>query len=111
MIMLSRYMQFSKQKLLLFIFIYFGYFIELIYSITRAHQLDVNILPPIASKKDKTLWIGGKNRVFFFFFSLNDPSMDEYIVVVVFSSFAKECFLKQANGQVAKLLFLQLSKL
>lgn len=59
MTMLSKYMQFSKQNLLLFIFIYFGYFIELIYSITRAHQLQIDILPPITSKKDKTLWIGG----------------------------------------------------
>lgn len=64
MTMLSKYMQFSKQNLLLFIFIYFGYFIELIYSITRAHQLQIDILPPITSKKDKTLWIGGMNRVF-----------------------------------------------
>jgi len=37
-----------------------GYLLVFIHSITVAHQLPIDILPPISSKKDKTLWIGGK---------------------------------------------------
>ena len=57
--MLSQYLPFTNRSLLLFLCICYGYFIVLIHSITVAHQLSINILPPIPSKKDKTLWIGG----------------------------------------------------
>lgn len=35
------------------------YFLIFVQTITLAHQLPIDILPPIRSKRDKTLWIGG----------------------------------------------------
>ena len=94
--MLLEYAHLSKLSLLFIFSIFYGYFIEFIQSITVAHQLPIDILPPIFSKKDKTLWIGGKQFIIFKLF--------------VFVFFIKECFLKQANGPAVKLLFPQLLK-
>jgi hypothetical protein len=58
--MLLQYLHLSNQNLLFFLCIFSGYLLVFIHSITVAHQLPIDILPPISSKKDKTLWIGGK---------------------------------------------------
>jgi energy-converting hydrogenase Eha subunit A len=58
--MLLEYAHLSNHNLLLFLCICCGYIVVLIHSITVAHQLPIDILPPIPSKKAKTLWIGGK---------------------------------------------------
>ena len=57
--MLSEYSHLSIRSLLVFLCVYYGYLIVLIHSITVAHQLPIDISPPIPSKQDKTLWIGG----------------------------------------------------
>ncbi|CAF1291203.1 unnamed protein product [Adineta steineri] len=49
----------NNHSLLLFLCICYGYLVVFIHSITVAHQLRIDIAPPISSKKDKTLWIGG----------------------------------------------------
>lgn len=51
---------FNNNYFILFLCLCHGYFIVLVNCITVAHQLPIDILPPISSKKDKTLWIGGK---------------------------------------------------
>ena len=58
--MLFQYSHLSKQNLLFFLGIFSGYFLGFIHSITLAHQLRIDIEPPILSKQNKTLWIGGK---------------------------------------------------
>jgi hypothetical protein len=62
--MLLEYAHLSNPSLLFFLCICYGYLVVFIHSITVAHQLPIDILPPISSKQDKTLWIGGK-LVFF----------------------------------------------
>ncbi|CAF2663216.1 unnamed protein product [Rotaria sp. Silwood2] len=57
--MLLDYSHINNHSLLLFLCVCHGYFVMLIHSITVAHQLPIDILPPIHSKQDKTLWIGG----------------------------------------------------
>jgi hypothetical protein len=57
--MLLEYSHISTPSLLFFLCVCYGYFVVLIHSITVAHQLQINISPPIPSKQDKTLWIGG----------------------------------------------------
>jgi hypothetical protein len=58
--MLFQYSHLNNYNFLIFICICYGYIVGIIHSITVAHQLPIDILPPISSKKDKTLWIGGK---------------------------------------------------
>jgi energy-converting hydrogenase Eha subunit A len=62
--MLLEYSHLSNHSLLLFLCICYGYLLVFIHSITVAHQLPIDILPPISSKKDKTLWIGGKYIIY-----------------------------------------------
>ncbi|CAF1583392.1 unnamed protein product [Adineta ricciae] len=57
--MLLESMCISNCRLLLFLYLFHGFIVEYIQSITIAHQLQINISPPISAKKDKTLWIGG----------------------------------------------------
>lgn len=45
---------------LLILCLHTEYFFIGVQSITVAHQLSVGIRPPIPTKRDKTLWIGGK---------------------------------------------------
>jgi len=61
--MLYQYSHLNNHSLLLFLCICFTYFVGFLHSITLAHQLQIDILPPIPSKKDKTLWIGGKLNI------------------------------------------------
>lgn len=65
--MLLEFAHLSNHSLLLFLCISYGYFVVLLHSITVAHQLPIDILPPIPSKQYKTLWIGGKYFIYFYF--------------------------------------------
>ena len=60
--MFLEYLHLSRFHLLFILAVFFGYLLTFIHSITLAHQLPIDISPPIPSKRDKTLWIGGRNK-------------------------------------------------
>ena len=60
--MLVEHLHLRVCHVLLFFCLLHEYLIVHVHSITVAHQLPIDILPPISSKRDKTLWIGGKDQ-------------------------------------------------
>ena len=64
--MLFQYSHLNNHSLLFFLCISYTYIVGFIQTITVAHQLQIDILPPIPTKRDKTLWIGGKMKLLFY---------------------------------------------
>jgi hypothetical protein len=95
-----------RSRFLFILIFYYQSFVVFVHSITVAHQLPIDISPPITSKRDKTLWIGGKSDRIPRSSSTNGDVQHALSFFVV----VQACFLRQANGQVARLLFPQLSE-
>ena len=51
---------FELQRCFVMLYFFHCSFLAVVQSVTVAHQLPIEILPPIGSKQQKTLWIGGE---------------------------------------------------